>query len=98
MLAGAAKLIGGSAANDERRRRGLAAGGYVFTEAAKGAIGLARTVWQAGVLRPVAWIARGARGPAKNALLASLVPPGAYGRAFGYAPRLRSLSPRRGWC
>jgi MFS family permease len=32
----------------------------------------------------VAWIARGARGPAKNALLASLAPPEAYGRAFGY--------------
>jgi len=29
-------------------------------------------------------MARGARGPAKNALLASLAPPEAYGRAFGY--------------
>jgi MFS family permease len=36
------------------------------------------------VLRALGWIARGARGPAKNALLASLVPPAAYGRAFGY--------------
>jgi MFS family permease len=83
-LAGIAKLAGGSAANDERRRRNLAAGGYVVTGVATAAIGLASTVWQAGVLRATAWIARGARGPAKNALLASLAPPEAYGRAFGY--------------
>jgi MFS family permease len=83
-LAGLAKLAGGSAANDERRRRSLAAGGYVITGLATGAIGAAGAVWQAGVLRAAGWVARGARGPAKNALLASLVPPGAYGRAFGY--------------
>ena len=29
-------------------------------------------------------MARGARGPAKNALVASLATPEAYGRAFGY--------------
>jgi MFS family permease len=83
-LAGVAKLAGGSAANDERRRRSLAAGGYVVTGLATAAIGLATAVWQAGVLRAAGWVARGARGPAKNALLASLVPPEAYGRAFGY--------------
>ena len=77
-LAGIAKLVGGSAANDERRRGTLAAGGYVVTAVATGA------VWQAGVLRTIAWTARGARGPARNALLASLAPPGAYGRAFGF--------------
>jgi MFS family permease len=83
-LAGAAKLAGGSAANDETRRRNLAAGGYVVTGLATAAIGAATAVWQAAILRAVAWIARGARGPAKNALLASLAPPEAYGRAFGY--------------
>ena len=83
-LAGVAKLAGGSAANDERRRRELAAGGYVVTGIATAAIGAATAVWQAGILRATAWIARGARGPAKNALLASLAPPDAYGRAFGY--------------
>ena len=83
-LAGAAKLAGGSAANDETRRRNLAAGGYVVTGLATAALGAATSVWQAGVLRATAWIARGARGPAKNALLASLAPPDAYGRAFGY--------------
>jgi len=83
-LAGAAKLAGGSAANDETRRRNLAAGGYVATGLATAAIGAATAVWQAAILRAVAWIARGARGPAKNALLASLAPAEAYGRAFGY--------------
>jgi MFS family permease len=83
-LAGIAKLVGGSAANDERRRGTLAAGGYVVTAVATGAVGLAGAVWQAGVLRTIAWTARGARGPARNALLASLAPPGAYGRAFGF--------------
>ena len=83
-LAGIAKLAGGSAANDETRRRNLAAGGYVVTGIATAAIGAATTVWQAGMLRATAWVARGARGPAKNALLASLAPPEAYGRAFGY--------------
>ncbi len=83
-LAGIAKLAGGSAANDETRRRNLAAGGYVLTGIATAGIGAATAVWQAGILRAAAWAARGARGPAKNALLASLAPPEAYGRAFGY--------------
>jgi len=83
-LAGIAKLVGGSAANDETRRRNLAAGGYVVTGVATAAIGVATSVWQVGILRATAWVARGARGPAKNALLASLAPPHTYGRAFGY--------------
>ena len=83
-LAGVAKLVGGSAANDETRRGKLAAGGYVVTAVATGAVGVAGAVWQAGVLRTVAWIARGARGPARDALLASLAPRDAYGRAFGF--------------
>jgi MFS family permease len=83
-LAGVAKLIGGSAANDEKRRGTLAAGGYAVTAVATGAVGLAGAVWQAGILRSLAWVARGARGPARNALLASLAPQDAYGRAFGF--------------
>ncbi len=33
--------------------------------------------------RAAAWLGRGVRSPAKKALLAADVPPGAYGRAFG---------------
>ncbi len=65
------------------RRLDLARGGYLMTAAATGAIGLAATVWQADVLRAVSWVARGARSPARDAMLASLATPAAYGRAFG---------------
>lgn len=57
-LVGVAKVIGGPLANDPRRRRRLATGGYVGTAVATGAIGLAATVWQAGYYAP----SRGRRG------------------------------------
>jgi MFS family permease len=82
-LTGLAKLIGGPLANDEGRRLRLATGGYLVTAAATGAIGLATTIWQAGLLRALAWTARGARSPARDSMLATLAPPEAYGRAFG---------------
>lgn len=83
-LTGIAKLLAGPAANDPHRRGPIASGGYVGTAVATGAIGLAGTVWQAGVLRALAWTSRGVRSPARDSLLASLAPPGAYGRAFGF--------------
>ena len=82
-LTGLAKLIAGPLANDQDRRLEMASGGYLVTAAATGAIGLAVTVWQAGLLRAAAWLARGVRSPARDAMLASLAPPEAYGRAFG---------------
>lgn len=82
-LTGVFKLIAGPAANDETRRLRMASGGYVVTAAATGAIGLATAVPQAAFLRAAAWIARGVRTPARDAMLASLAPREAYGRAFG---------------
>lgn len=82
-LMGVAKLIGGPVANDQSHRLRMASGGYLVTAAASGAIGLAGAVWQAGVARAAAWVARGVRSPARDAMLASLAPPEAYGRAFG---------------
>ncbi len=82
-LMGVAVLIAGPIANDERRRQRLASGGYLITAAATGAIGLAATAWQAGLLRAVSWTARGARSPARDATLAALAPRDTYGRAFG---------------
>ncbi len=82
-LTGVAKLFAGPLANDEQRRLRMASGGYLVTAAATGAIGLVATVWQAGALRAVAWLARGVRAPARDAMLASLVPREAFGRAFG---------------
>jgi MFS family permease len=82
-LLGIAKLLSGPLANQPARRVQLARGGYLLTAVFTAAIGLATTVWQAGVLRAAAWIARGARSPARDAMLAGLAPPDAYGRAFG---------------
>ncbi|MHB1487234.1 MAG: MFS transporter [Acidimicrobiales bacterium] len=82
-LTGIAKLVGGPLSNDARRRRRLASSGYLGTAMATGAIGLAGSVWQAGVLRAVAWAARGVRSPARDSLLASVATESAYGRAFG---------------
>jgi MFS family permease len=82
-LTGVAKLVLGPFANDQRRRAKLASGGYVVTAAATGAIGLATAAWQVGVLRATGWVARGARSPARDAVLASLADKDAYGRAFG---------------
>jgi len=82
-LLGIAKLLSGPLVNQPARRVRLARGGYLLTAVFTAAIGLATTVWQAGVLRAAAWIARGARTPARDAMLAGLAPPDAYGRAFG---------------
>ena len=82
-LIGVMKLIGGPLANDPHRRARTASGGYLGTAVATGAIGAAATVWQVGVLRAIAWLSRGLRSPARDALLASLSPTSAQGRAFG---------------
>jgi MFS family permease len=82
-LTGAAKLLGGPLANDPARRRRLATGGYLGTALATGLIGAATTVWQVGVLRALAWTSRGIRSPSRDALLASVAPTHAYGRAYG---------------
>jgi MFS family permease len=82
-LMGVMKLVTGPLANDATRRRRLATGGYIGTAVATGALGLATAVWQVGILRALAWMARGLRSPARDALLSSLAPPKAYGRAFG---------------
>src|SRR5512133_2124349 len=82
-LLGIAKLLSGPLANQPARRVQLARGGYLLTAVFTAAIGLATTVWQAGVLRAAAWVARGVRTPARDAMLAGLAPPDASGRAFG---------------
>jgi len=58
-LLGVAKLLGGPLANQPARRVRLARGGYLLTAVFTAAIGLATAVWQAGVLRAAAWVARG---------------------------------------
>src|SRR5215216_7928085 len=83
-LAGAARLAGGAIADDPHRRRALAVGGYTTTAVLSSLIGAATAVWQAGMLRAGAWAAHGLRVPARNALLADIVPSAVYGRAYGF--------------
>jgi MFS family permease len=83
-MGGLMRLVGGGLADDPGRRRAVAVGGYATTAVMTGLIGVAASVWQAGALRAAGWGARGLRTPARNALLADAVPPGSYGRAFGF--------------
>jgi MFS family permease len=83
-VSGIAKLAGGALADDPRRRRVTAIGGYTTTAVLSSTIGAATTPLQVGILRAGAWAARGIRGPSRNALMADLVEPGAYGRAYGF--------------
>jgi len=90
-LAGAARLGGGALADDPGRRRSIAVGGYATTAVLSGLIGAAGAVWQVGVLRAGAWAARGLRVPARNALLADVVPAAVYGRAYGFERAMDNL-------
>ena len=90
-LAGAARLGGGALADDPGRRRSVAVGGYATTAVLSGLIGAASTVWQVAVLRAGAWTARGLRVPARNALLADVVPAAVYGRAYGFERAMDNL-------
>jgi MFS family permease len=90
-FAGAARLAGGALSDDPHRRRTVALGGYGATAVLSAAIGLCTAVPQVAVLRGASWLARGVRVPARNALLADVVPASAYGRAFGYERAMDNL-------
>ncbi|WP_131802328.1 MFS transporter, partial [Parafrankia soli] len=90
-LAGTARLVGGALADDPARRRRVAVGGYTSTAALAALTGAASAVWQVGVLRAGAWAARGLRVPARNALLADVVPRATYGRAYGFERMMDNL-------
>ncbi|MEI8105641.1 MAG: MFS transporter [Actinomycetes bacterium] len=89
--AGVARLGGGPLADDPHRRRATAVGGYAMTAVFSSLIAATTAAWQVGVLRAVAWGARGARSPSRNALLADLVPASAYGRAYGFERAMDNL-------
>lgn len=90
-LAGVARLAGGALADDPQRRRNTALGGYVSTAVLSTLIGVASSVWQVGLFRMAAWTARGVRVPARNALLADVVPADVYGRAYGFERMMDNL-------
>ncbi|CAN5836543.1 MFS transporter [soil metagenome] len=90
-LAGLARLGGGALADDPNRRRTIAVGGYTTTAVLASMTGAAGAVWQVGFLRAGAWVARGLRVPARNALLADMVPLSVYGRAYGFERAMDNL-------
>ena len=90
-LAGAARLAGGALADDPERRRRTAVGGYAGTAALSALIGVATAIWQVGLLRSGAWLMRGLRTPARNALLAGIASPATYGRAYGFERAMDNL-------
>jgi MFS family permease len=90
-LAGAGRFVGGALADDPLRRRAVAVGGYSTTAVLSALIGATTSVVQAGVLRGAAWTARGLRVPARNALLADVVPTKVYGRAYGFERTMDNL-------
>jgi MFS family permease len=90
-LSGITRFIGGALADDPRRRRSIAVGGYTATAILSALIGLATAVWQVALLRAGAWAARGLRVPARNALLADAVDRAAFGRAYGFERAMDNL-------
>ena len=90
-LAGVARFGGGALADDPPRRRAVAVGGYTTTAVLSAGIGAATAPWQVGLLRAGAWTARGLRVPARNALLADIVPASVYGRAYGFERAMDNL-------
>jgi MFS family permease len=65
------------------KRKPILLVGYLAT-AMMGALGWAQAWWQILVVRVLAWMGRGARGPVRDALLSESVSPEYYGRAFGF--------------
>ena len=82
-LSSFAKLAAGHYTDNLKRRKPLAVFGYAVTALATASFALATNAYQVLIGRSLAWLGRGVRSPAKKALLAADVPPGAYGRAFG---------------
>lgn len=78
-LAGAVRFGGGVLADGPGGRRKIAVGGYITTAVLGAATAGATAVWQVGLLRAAAWTTRGLRIPARNALLADIVPAKAHG-------------------
>jgi MFS family permease len=78
------KLAAGHYTDRLKHRKPLAVFGYAFTALSTASFAFATHAYHVLFARVAAWLGRGVRSPAKKALLAADVPPGAYGRAFGF--------------
>jgi MFS family permease len=83
-LASFSKLLGGWLADEPRRRKPITIAGYLTTGLSTGTLALATSWLHVLGARSVGWLARGLRGPARDAMLADAVPKEARGRAFGF--------------
>lgn len=83
VFASAAKYWAGVAGQRMTRRKGWVALGYLVTTLCVGGFAFAASAVPFVILRTVAWIGRGFRGPLRDALLAEAVEPSAYGKAYG---------------
>lgn len=72
------------------KRKPILVAGYLVT-AMMGSFAFVTAWWQLLVIRSIAWIGRGARGPVRDALLSESVPPEAHGRAFGFEGAMDTL-------
>jgi MFS family permease len=79
-----AKLLGGWWADRPALRKPIAVAGYLVTGLSTGACSLAVTWPSLLAARTAGWVARGIRGPARDAMLAGAVEPRNLGRAFGF--------------
>ncbi len=78
------KLWAGAFVDRTGARKAVAVAGYVATGLATGAFALATAWWHVLVARTLGWLGKGARAPARDAMLADAVPQGFRGRAFGF--------------
>lgn len=78
------KYIGGRLADRQGKRGPLVVGGYALASLARPLMGLAGAPWQVIALRATDRIGKGARTPARDAIIADATRPSIRGRAFGF--------------
>ncbi|HXF04502.1 MAG TPA: MFS transporter [Blastocatellia bacterium] len=83
-LASYFKLVGGWWTDRVGRRKPVAVSGYLVTTVATASFALATTWVMVLASRGLAWMARGWRTPARNALLADSTEREFYGKVFGF--------------
>ena len=83
-LSSFSKLWAGHYTDRLQKRKPLVLAGYAITALATASFAFATQAYDVLFGRVLAWLGRGVRSPSKKAILAADVPPGAYGRAFGF--------------
>ncbi|MGQ9592559.1 MAG: MFS transporter [Planctomycetota bacterium] len=90
-LSSFAKLASGFYTDRLRRRKPIAAAGYIVTALGTASFGLASAAWHVLAARSAAWLGRGARTPVRKTLMAAAVDESALGRAFGFERMMDTL-------